>query len=169
MNLTLNDEPMSKWDLRFCELAEFISNWSKDPKAPVGAVLVSKRGGDVSVGYNGFPMDVEDSAERLEDVEIKLELVVHAEVNALIAAGSRAAGSEIFVVGKPVCSRCAGLIIQAGVLRVIAPSPETLDPSSKWYKTGKYAIQMFHEAGLKVDLYFDENSSSVGNGSLDVI
>ena len=75
---------MDKWDARFCELARFVSEWSKDPNAKVGAVLFSKRGGDVAIGYNGFPMGVEDSAERLEDQDTKLELIVHAEQNALL-------------------------------------------------------------------------------------
>jgi dCMP deaminase len=85
MKLTIASKPMSKWDERFCLLAEFVSGWSKDPKAQVGAVLFSKRGGDVTVGYNGFPMGVEDSAERLSNRDIKLQMVVHAEVNAIVA------------------------------------------------------------------------------------
>ncbi len=74
MKLILDSKPMSKWDTRFCEMAKFVSEWSKDPNAKVGAVVFSKRGGDVSVGYNGFPMGVEDSAERLQDQDMKLEL-----------------------------------------------------------------------------------------------
>ncbi len=128
---------MNKWDSRFCELAKFVSEWSKDPNAKVGAVVFANRGGDVSIGYNGFPMGVEDSAERLENKEIKLELVVHAEQNALIAAGSRALGSTIYVWGKPVCARCAGSIIQAGIKRVVALSPESVEAGSRWYQTGK--------------------------------
>ena len=75
MKLLLASKSMDKWDERFCKLARFVSEWSKDPNAKVGAVVFSKRGGDISIGYNGFPMGVEDSAERLEDLEIKLELV----------------------------------------------------------------------------------------------
>ncbi|PAJ91175.1 hypothetical protein CJO69_28670 [Burkholderia ubonensis] len=56
---------MNKWDSRFCELAKFVSEWSKDPNAKVGAVVFANRGGDVSIGYNGFPMGVEDSAHVL--------------------------------------------------------------------------------------------------------
>ena len=99
MKYSIRSEPMQKWDSRFCELARYISDWSKDPNAKVGAVVFSKKGGSISIGYNGFPMGVEDSAERLTDKETKLELVVHAEVNALIAAGSRAEGSTIYVWG----------------------------------------------------------------------
>ena len=42
MKLTIASKPMSKWDQRFCELAKFVSDWSKDPNAKVGAVLFSK-------------------------------------------------------------------------------------------------------------------------------
>lgn len=152
MKLMLESKQMEKWDERFCDLAKYISDWSKDPKAKVGAVVLSKAGGDISVGYNGFPMGVEDSAERLEDQDMKLELVVHAEQNALIAAGSRAIGSTIYVWGKPVCARCAGTIIQAGVKRVVALGPNP-NGDSKWDKSGKFAHQMFLEAGVKVDFY----------------
>lgn len=156
MKLMLESKPMGKWDERFCGLAKYISNWSKDPKAKVGAVILSKVGGDISVGYNGFPMGVEDSAERLEDQDTKLELVVHAEQNAIIAAGSRAIGSTIYVWEKPVCARCAGTIIQAGVKRVVALAPNPAG-DSKWDKSGHFAYQMFLEAGVKVDFYVVPN------------
>jgi dCMP deaminase len=144
---------MDKWDQRFCELAKFASEWSKDPNAKVGAVVFTRRGGNISIGYNGFPMGVEDSAERLEDKEIKLELIVHAEQNALVAAGSRARGATLYVWGKPICARCAGPIIQAGIERVVALSPDSVNVDSAWQKTGKFAHQMFVEAGVKVDFF----------------
>lgn len=97
MDYFIESKPMQKWDVRFCELAKYISAWSKDPNSKVGAVLFSKKGANVSIGYNGFPMGVEDSAERLIDRAVKLELVVHAEVNAIIAAGARAEGATIYV------------------------------------------------------------------------
>lgn len=147
----IEGKQMQKWDARFCELARYISAWSKDPNAKVGAVLFSKRGGNVSIGYNGFPMGVEDSAERLTDKDVKLELVVHAEVNAIVAAGARAEGSTIYVWGKPICARCAGPIIQAGIKRVVALAPG--DTDSQWDKSGKTARDMFVEAGIVVDFY----------------
>jgi len=148
---SIGAKPMQKWDARFCELARYISSWSKDPNAKVGAVVFSKKGGNISIGYNGFPMGVEDSAERLTDKDTKLELVVHAEVNALIAAGARAEGSILYVWGKPVCARCAGPIIQAGIKRVVALAPGHTD--SPWDKSGKTAHQMFLEAGIIIDFY----------------
>ena len=153
MKLEIEAKPMGKWDTRFCELSKFVANWSKDPNTKVGAVVVSQRGGAISLGYNGFPMGVEDSAERLEDGVLKLELVVHAEQNALISAGPKAEGATIYVWGKPVCARCAGSIIQAGIKRVVALSPDSVKQSSKWHATGKLSLQMFKEADVKVDFY----------------
>ena len=151
MEYRISSKPMQKWDVRFCELARYISEWSKDPNAKVGAVVFSKKGGNISIGYNGFPMGVEDSAERLTDKDIKLELVVHAEVNAILSAGARAEGSTIYVWGKPICARCAGPIIQADVKRVVALEPG--NSPSQWDKSGQTAHKMFLEAGITVDFY----------------
>ncbi len=158
MKLTIASKLMSKWDQRFCNLAKFVADWSKDPNAKVGAVLFSKRGGDITVGYNGLPMGVEDSAERLGDKETKLEMIVHAEVNAIVAAGLRAHGATLYVWGKPVCARCAGPVIQSGIKRIVAFSPEMDD--GKWKKSGEVAHEMFKEAGIEVDFYVDQESDS---------
>jgi dCMP deaminase len=144
---------MDKWDARFCELARFVAEWSKDPNAKVGAVVFARRGGDISIGYNGFPIGVEDTVDRLLDNETKQELVVHAEQNALLAAGGRTQGATIYVWGKPVCARCAGSIIQAGVTRVVALDPALGDPNSKWTRFGQLADEMFREAGVQTTYY----------------
>ena len=138
---------LEKWDQRFLDIARLASKWSKDPKAKVGAVVVDTQGQVAGVGYNGFPKLVEDSAERLQDVETKLELVVHAEVNAILGAGQRARGGTLYVFGKPICARCAGSVIQAGIKRVVATAPKQ-GTTSKWDKSGKLACEMMNEVGL---------------------
>lgn len=153
MKSEIETKHMEKWDKRFVELSRYVSEWSKDPNAKVGAVVVAERGGAMTLGYNGFPMGVEDSVERLGDADTKLELIVHAEQNALIAAGSKANGATIYVWGKPVCARCAGAIIQAGIKRVVALSPDSVSEESKWHKTGKLSIEMFEETGVNVEFY----------------
>lgn len=135
---------LNKWDQRFLEVAKLAATWSKDPNAHVGAVVVDAQGQIAGVGYNGFPVRVEDSADRLEDQETKLEMVVHAEENAILGAGQRARGSTLYVAGKPVCARCAGAIIQSGVTRVVAEAPGN-DDDSKWNKTGRIAVEMMTE------------------------
>lgn len=157
MRLLVERKPMDKWDARFCDLAKFISEWSKDPNAKVGAVIFAKRGGDISIGYNGFPIGVNDSSDRLNNPDLKLELVVHAEQNAIIAAGNRTQGATLYVWGKPICARCAGSIIQSGIKRVVALSPEAEKPESKWRASGNIAYEMFIEAGLEVDFYVLES------------
>jgi dCMP deaminase len=150
---------MDKWDRRFCDLAKFVSEWSKDPNAQVGAVVYAQRGGDVAIGYNGFPMGVEDSVDRLTGPK-KLDFIVHAELNAIIAAGSRSEGATLYVWGKPICARCAGSIIQAGIKRVVALSPQSVSINSKWRETGIYAHEMFTEAGVEVDFYITDGEKS---------
>lgn len=141
-----------KWDKRFWKLARFVSGWSKDPKAKIGAVLTTRTGGAIALGYNGLPVGVEDSADRLENQKIKLDMIVHAEQNALVIAGQAARGATIYVRGKPICARCAGLIIQAGVARVVAIDPGKSDRNSKWRRTGMLAVEMLREANLEIDL-----------------
>lgn len=137
----------NKWDKRYLELAKLVAKWSKDPNAQVGAVVV-RNNRVVATGFNGFPSEVLDTDERLTDSEKKLEMVVHAEENALIVAGRSAEGATIYVHGKPVCPRCAGSIIQAGIGRVVAKHP-VRNSNSKWDKLGLVALDMFVEAGIK--------------------
>ena len=144
------------WDLKYLEMAELVSEWSKD-NAKVGAVIV-RNNRVIATGFNGFPTDVLDLEDRLKDRVKKLDMTVHAEVNALIVAGRSAEGATLYVHGKPVCCRCAASIIQAGIKRVVAMHPdEELDrqrakkgklkkEDRKWYDAGATALQMFQEA-----------------------
>lgn len=141
---------IDKWDHRFLALAEHISNWSKDPSTQVGAVITHTRSKRVvSMGFNGFPAGVEDTRERLDDRETKYEMVVHAEQNALMFAGDRAEGGTLYVHPLPPCARCAVIIIQAGIKRVVCDQPDF--EHERWGEQAKTADAMFREAGLGVD------------------
>ena len=141
---------IDKWDHRFLALAEHISNWSKDPSTQVGAVITHTRSKRVvSMGFNGFPAGVEDTRERLDDRETKYEMVVHAEQNALMFAGDRAEGGTLYVHPLPPCARCAVMIIQAGIKRVVCDQPDF--DHQRWGEAAKAADAMFREAGLGVD------------------
>ena len=139
---------LDKWDHRFLALADYISDWSKDPSTQVGCVLTKKRR-VVSMGFNGFPAGVEDTEERLADRDIKYEMVVHAEQNALMFAGDRAEGCVLYVHPLPPCARCAVLVIQAGIVRVVCDQPDF--DHERWGEQAKIADTMFREAGLGVD------------------
>lgn len=141
---------LDKWDERFMGLAEHIAGWSKDPSTQVGAVIANPRNKRViSVGFNGFPAGVNDTHERLNTRELKYEMVVHAEQNALLFAGPAAEGCTIYITPLPPCARCAVIIIQAGIKRVVCPKPDmSIEP---WATQARISEDMFRESGLVLD------------------
>lgn len=50
--------------------------------------------------------------------------------------------------------------VEAGVRRVVALSPESMEVGSNWHLTGKYANEMFWEAGIEVDSYIVEGGGA---------
>lgn len=137
-------ELSTKWDIRFLELAKLVGSWSKDPSTKVGAVIVDQNNRIISTGYNGFPKNVEDTQERLVDREQKYDIIVHAEANALIFAKTPLEGCTIYTWPFQPCSKCAGLIIQSGIIRVVSVVHE----STRWKKNFEIAKQLFAESGI---------------------
>ena len=136
------------WDTRFLDLAEHISKWSKDPSTKVGAVIVDSYRRIVSTGYNGFPVGVMDSYDRLTDRDTKYEMIIHAEANAILFAHQRMNGMTLYTTPFQPCSRCASLIIQSGISRVI--SYEIEESKNRWVDSFKLAKELFDEAGVEV-------------------
>jgi len=138
----------NNWDKRFLDLAEHISEWSKDPSKKIGAVAVGAQRQILAQGYNGFPRGIDDTTDRYDNREEKYKLVVHAEMNVIYNAsynGVSLNGSTLYVHGLPVCSDCAKGIIQVGVKNVImrkAKTPDVLLESWKRTET------MFKESGV---------------------
>jgi dCMP deaminase len=133
-----------KWDLRMLELAKHVSGWSKDPSTKVGCVIADEYSRVVlSLGYNGFPMGVPDVG--LDDREYKYARTVHAEMNALLFQGRRLDGATMYIWPMPPCSRCAGPIIQAGIVRVVSPPA-----GERWEESCKIGHEMFDLAGVDV-------------------
>ena len=147
---------LDKWDTRFVELARFVSGWSRDPDAKVGAVITDEDGA-IALGFNGFPKGILDD-ERLKDSEEKLNIILHAEENAILQAGDRAKGATLYVWGKPVCVKCARIIIQQRVSRVVLTNPKEEDKTSKWCKLGIDAVNLLEEAGVERTYYRIRNS-----------
>lgn len=133
------------WDHRFLSMASLVASWSKDPSTKVGAVVVDPERRVCGVGYNGFPRGVYDDPAILEERAEKLSRVVHAEANALLSS-SRTLGCTIYVWPLFSCSSCAGLIIQAGVTRVVTPPPI----EERWRSSYGVASDMYKQAGVQV-------------------
>lgn len=151
------DRPrQAKWDLRYLELARFVSAWSKDPSTKTGAVIVDPDQRVVSLGYNGFAKGVDDSPERYADRELKYKMVSHCEVNAvLFAERDRLKGATLYTYPFISCSRCAVQMIQAGITRCVGPVlPAHLQ--ERWGEDLKLTRTMFAEAGVELhEVEFD--------------
>lgn len=132
-----------KWHNRFIELARHISTWSKDPSTKVGAVIVEPLTRHVvGMGYNGFPRGVSDFDERYADRSVKYEMVVHAEVNALLNAVKDVRGCWLYCTFMP-CPQCAAQLIQAGIATVYA----CVNPADdRWKEKIAITKKMFNEA-----------------------
>jgi len=144
----------NKWHDRYLELAKNISNWSKDPSTKVGAIIIGDKGQILSQGYNGFPRGISDDADRLNIREIKLSLMVHAEMNAIYNAthaGICLNNSTLYVYGLPICSECAKGIIQVGISKIVI-AKESIGLRKEWAESWYRSNQMFNEVNIKVEI-----------------
>lgn len=139
---------MDKWDKRFLDLAAMVATWSKDPSTQVGCVLVDDHRRVAGMGYNGFPRGVDDSSDRYDDRPTKYLMVQHAEANAVLNAVGKTVGCTAYVTHHP-CANCAGLLIQAGVRRIVTFSPAG-GIAERFADSFAAASTMFQEAGVEL-------------------
>lgn len=136
----------SAWDHRFLDLAEHVSQWSKDPSTKVGAVITHGRS-LIGIGYNGFATGVKDLEERLHDRSVKYPLTLHAEENAVIAALQHAPfvsdrTATIYVWPFMPCAHCMAVIINSKKIgRVVAPYVD----NENWEESWMWACEQVRE------------------------
>jgi dCMP deaminase len=112
--------PVPDWDEYFIAIAHIVKLKSKDPRCPVGAVIVSPDNLVLSTGYNGLARGVADDEKLLENVPEKLKWICHAEENAILNAARAGASTRdctIYVTKFP-CFNCCNAIVQAGIMRI---------------------------------------------------
>lgn len=148
-----------RWDRHFLQLAIDHARMSKDPSTRVGAIIVGPDRELVSAGFNGFPRGIADTPERLHDRDTKLKLVVHAEMNAVLAAariGVGLKGCTMYLAatdhggavwGGPPCTRCAVEVIQAGIVEVVSHAFKSVP--SRWANDIEFARTVLAEAGIR--------------------
>ena len=137
---------LDEWDARFMRLAQEASEWSKDPDAKVGALVVSPDRRAVSFGYNGLPWGYPDDPDILCNKARKNSLTVHAEQNALANASFDCSGFTMYVTKAP-CLTCALMLRQHRISRVVAPP---IDPVSRWAQDQQQAVSVLGQ--LKIDV-----------------
>lgn len=139
------------WDQYFLGLARSTSAASKDPSTKVGAVITRPDRTVASLGYNGFPRGIADTEERLNTREIKYDLVVHGEINAILTAREPLHRYTLYTWPFLTCKRCSLHVVQAGITRVVAPElPEEL--KERWKDSLAEAQAIYAEVGVTCDL-----------------
>lgn len=157
MNVHSND----KWDRRWMSVAMLVASWSKDPRTHVGAVLV-RDNRNLATGYNGFPSSTSDDPAIYDNRPEKIKRVVHAEANAIAQAAmlGHATRHATCYSTFPVCCKCAGLLIQAGIRRVVIPEWNEYDPVQHEYLGWGVSQELFKEAGVALDSVAELSSLS---------
>lgn len=106
-----------KYDQLYMDMAQRLSEESKCPRTPVGAVVLAESG-MIAPGFNGHASGGPNEWPWTENGDPE---VVHAELNALgkmLEQGVSAKGSTLFVTLSP-CLDCAKLLVRAKVARVV--------------------------------------------------
>lgn len=140
------DAKTRAWDLRFIELATLVSSWSKDPSTQTGAVIVRPDRTVASVGFNGFPKQMDDAPELYANRETKYQRIIHCEMNALLHAQESCQGYTLYTVPFASCDRCAVHMIQAGIKRFVYPIIPA-DKEDRWRDLLERSEYYMDEAG----------------------
>lgn len=119
----------------------------------MGAVIVDDQRRIISTGYNGFPRGVQDLEARYSDRSIKYEMIVHGEINAIVFAQQNLENTTLYTWPFMPCSRCAAVVIQTGIQRVVAPYCD----NPRWADSFDLTQLMFHEAGVELIITGDPN------------
>lgn len=148
---------MTAKDEWYLGLATELAGGSNDPATRVGAMIVGADG-TRCVGFNRFPRGIEATADRMNDRATKLELIIHAELDALMEAAKRGVsvrGCTLYLAatddtgavwGGPPCTRCTVHVIHAGITRIVS-RPQKQGPS-KWHADLNRARGLLCEAAV---------------------
>lgn len=138
------------WDERWMMLAGHIASWSKDRSRKTAAVIVDADNRILSIGWNGFPREVDDNVEARHERPAKYKWTEHAERNAIYnaaALGIMLRGTTMYLPWYP-CADCARAIIQSGIAELVCIEPDWEDPV--WAEDFAVVREMFDEAFLCV-------------------
>jgi dCMP deaminase len=145
---------------RFLPVAQAIASLSKDESTKVGAVVLGEGFEIRSTGWNGAPRGSDADVDERRLRPAKYAWVAHSEANAIAQAarvGTPLAGCTMVVTHAP-CMSCAKLIVQAGITRVVAPTPSA-DLLSRWADDLALAQRLFDECGVEFILLEGESAN----------
>lgn len=139
--------------LKFLPDAEAARGRSKDRSTKVGAVCIDDDFNVRISGYNGMARGIDDTVEARHERPMKYNWACHAEENCVAQAariGVSLRGCTILLTSLFPCTTCSRLIIQSGIVRVLAPK---VTENSRWDENCAVALEMLNEAGVEVEYY----------------
>jgi dCMP deaminase len=144
------------WKEYFRNIVHQIKLKSKDEKTQIGAVIVGQDNEIVSTGYNSFPRGISDDISERQERPEKYFWFEHAERNAIYNAariGVSTKGTTMYLTCGIPCADCCRGIINAGITTIVCEVGEAGAKGPKWEESGKRSLQMFNEAGVKIQYY----------------
>lgn len=126
----------------------------KDPSTRVGAVVTDAKHQVLATGFNGFARGVDDSPARYADRAEKYPRIIHGEINALLFANMgwhSTQGGVLYTWPLAPCDRCAAIVIQSGIARVVSVEPDP-EIRYRWQQALDLSAAMLAEAGVTLDL-----------------
>jgi dCMP deaminase len=144
------------WKEYFRNIAHQVKLKSKDERTQIGAVIVGEDNEIVSTGYNSFPRGISDDISERQERPEKYFWFEHAERNAIYNAariGVSTKGTTMYLTCGIPCADCCRGIINAGITTIVCEVGEAGAKGPKWEESGKRSLQMFNEAGVKIQYY----------------
>jgi len=144
------------------DLAERISQESKDRSTKVGCVIVSPDNTILSTGWNGFPRGVDDDDDAKHERPAKYDWTEHAERNAIYNAareGIRLRGATAYLNYTPyaICTHCVRALSQSGIVRFVGPNKQFGGTGiGSAYDIDVINRQMIDETGLEIVVVDEE-------------
>ena len=109
------------WHEYFNNIVKEVSKKSKDTSTKVGCYIVNKNNELVSSGFNGWVSGCDEKLMTWEK-PLKYEMVIHAEMNALIFAKQSLKGCVVYCTHGP-CANCLKHLLQAGIREIFYNCP----------------------------------------------
>jgi dCMP deaminase len=144
------------WDLFYLSLAAATRRKSKDPSTKVGSILVRPNNTVASLGFNGIPSRIPDSADILNNRELKYLYIQHAEINCLnFCNDATLVGYTLYVYPLKPCPACTLQLISKGISKVVMVDKPSLQPI--WDESWKLSKQMLEASGVEIKLVSEED------------
>ena len=148
------------WDDYFMGVAQLSAMRSKDPVTQVGACIVNQKNRIVGIGYNGFPIGLDDDVypwtKEGDFINTKYPYVVHAEPNAILNSTVTLDGATLYVTLFP-CHECAKLIIQSGIKEIVYnenkyQEKESVQASMRMLKDAGVSLRQITAKQIRLDV-----------------